>query len=106
MREKEIGDAVKAVVEANQSLGHTVFSLNIYGQVDENQTEWFEALQKTFPDYICYGGLIQFDKSVETLKEYFALSFPTYYEGEGFAGTLIDAYSAGVSVIGNTTRSL
>ena len=25
--------------------------------------------------------------------------FPTYYAGEGFAGTLIDAYSAGIPVI-------
>lgn len=25
--------------------------------------------------------------------------FPTYYSGEGFAGTLIDAFSAGVPVI-------
>ncbi len=99
MREKGIEDAVKTVTAVNQSFGRTVFSLDIYGQVDENQTEWFGALQRTFPDYIRYGGLIPFDKSVETLKEYFALLFPTYYEGEGFAGTLIDAYSAGVPVI-------
>ena len=99
MREKGIEDAVKTVIEVNQSLGRTVFSLDIYGQVDENQTDWFEELRKIFPDYIRYGGLIPFDRSVETLKEYFVLLFPTYYEGEGFAGTLIDAYSAGVPVI-------
>lgn len=99
MREKGIEDAVKTVIKVNRSLGYTAFALDIYGQVDENQTEWFDALQKTFPDYISYGGLIPFDRSVETLKEYFALLFPTYYEGEGFAGTLIDAYSAGVPVI-------
>ena len=99
MKEKGIEDAVQTVTEVNQSLGRTVFSLDIYGQVDENQTDWFEKLQKIFPDYIHYGGLIPFDRSVETLKEYFALLFPTYYEGEGFAGTLIDAYSAGVPVI-------
>lgn len=99
MKEKGIEDAVQTVTEVNQSLGRTVFSLDIYGQVDENQTDWFEELRKIFPDYIRYGGLIPFDRSVETLKEYFALLFPTYYEGEGFAGTLIDAYSAGVPVI-------
>ena len=99
MREKGIEDAVKVVMAVNADFGRDVFSLDIYGQVDENQTEWFESLQKTFPDYIHYGGLIPFDKSVETLKGYFALLFPTYYEGEGFAGTLIDAYSAGVPVI-------
>lgn len=99
MQEKGIADAVKTVIEVNQSLGRTVFSLDIYGQVDENQTDWFVELRKIFLDYIRYGGLIPFDRSVETLKEYFALLFSTYYEGKGFAGTLIDAYSAGVPVI-------
>ena len=99
MKEKGIGDAVEAVRKVNAELGYQAFSLDIYGQVDENQTEWFEALQKTFPDYIRYGGLVPFDRSVDTLKAYFALLFPTYYEGEGFAGTLIDAYCAGVPVI-------
>lgn len=56
-------------------------------------------MQKRFPSYIRYGGLVPFDKSVNVLKDYLALLFPIYYEGEGFAGTLIDAYFAGVPVI-------
>lgn len=99
MREKGIEDAVNAVIDANNSLGSQVFSLDIYGQIDGAQTEWFEELKNSFPSYIRYGGLVPFDKSVEVLKDYFALLFPTYYSGEGFAGTLIDAYSAGVPVI-------
>lgn len=99
MKEKGIEDAVKAVITVNKDLGYQAFSLDIYGQVDDLQIEWFDTLQKTFPPYIQYGGLVPFDKSVDVLKEYFALLFPTYYEGEGFAGTLIDAYSAGVPVI-------
>lgn len=99
MREKGIEDAVNAVVSVNTALGFQAFSLDIYGQVDGAQTEWFDSLQKEFPPYIRYGGLVPFDKSVDVLKCYFALLFPTYYEGEGFAGTLIDAYSAGVPVI-------
>lgn len=99
MKEKGIEDAVKAVVAVNTALGVQAFTLDIYGQVDERGTEWFDSLQKEFPRYIRYGGVVPFDKSVAVLKEYFALLFPTYYEGEGFAGTLIDAYSAGVPVI-------
>lgn len=99
MKEKGIEDAVNAVTVANADLGYTVYSIDIFGQVDESQTEWFENLQSEFPPYIRYGGLVPFDKSVDVLKEYFALLFPTYYQGEGFAGTLIDAYSAGVPVI-------
>lgn len=99
MKEKGIEDAVNAVVAANTVLGVQAFSLDIYGQVDGMQTEWFDSLQKKFPPYIRYGGLVPFDKSVDVLKDYFALLFPTYYNGEGFAGTLLDAYSAGVPVI-------
>lgn len=99
MKEKGIEDAINAVKSVNEKLGRAVYELDIYGQVDASQTEWFENLQKDFPCYIRYGGLVPFDKSVEVLKNYFALLFPTYYEGEGFAGTLIDAFSAGVPVI-------
>ena len=99
MREKGIEDAVNAVVAVNTALGFQAFSLDIYGQVDGTQTEWFDSLQKEFLSYVRYGGLVPFDKSVDVLKDYFALLFPTYYEGEGFAGTLIDAFSAGVPVI-------
>lgn len=99
MREKGIEEAVDAVKSVNEALGRQVFSLDIYGQVDSQQTGWFADLQKTFPESVRYGGMVPFDKSVEVLKEYFALLFPTCYEGEGFAGTLIDAFSAGVPVI-------
>ncbi len=99
MKEKGIEDAVNAVENVNQKYGRTVFSLDIYGQIDDGYREKFEALQKQFPPYINYSGLISFDKSVETPKDYFALLFPTYYNGEGFAGTLIDAMAAGTPVI-------
>lgn len=99
MREKGIEDAVNAVKFANDSIGIHAFSLDIYGQVDSAQIKWFDNLQKTFPPFIRYKGLVPFEKSVDVLKYYFALLFPTYYEGEGFAGTIIDAYSAGVPVI-------
>lgn len=99
MREKGIENAVNAVIAANENLGYQAFTLDIYGQIDASQTEWFDSLKKSFPPYVKYGGLIPFDQSVSVLKDYFALLFPTFYEGEGFAGTLLDAFSAGVPVI-------
>lgn len=99
MQEKGIEDAVNAVRAVNEQFGREVYTLDIYGQVDVNQTEWFDKLKSAFPKYVCYGGMVPADHSVEVLKKYFMLLFPTYYEGEGFAGTLIDAYSAGVPVI-------
>ena len=99
MREKGIEEAVLAVQEVNRRLGRQVFTLDIYGQIDSNQTEWFAQLQETFSESVRYAGMVPFDQSVQVLKEYFALLFPTSYEGEGFAGTLIDAFSAGVPVV-------
>lgn len=99
MKEKGIEDAVEAVKVVNEKYGRTVYTLDIYGQVDTEQTKWFEDLKASFPDYVRYKGLVAYDKSVEVLKDYFALLFPTYYNGEGFAGTLLDAMSAGVPVI-------
>ena len=99
MKEKGVEDAVNAVKVINESVGRVVYSLDIYGPVDSGQTKWFENLRTSFPDYVKYCGIVQYDKSVEVLKNYFALLFPTYYEGEGFAGTLIDAFSAGVPVV-------
>ena len=99
MKEKGIEDAVNAVKAVNEKYGRTVYTLDIYGQVDQNQTEWFESLKADFPDYVNYGGLVPFDKSVEVLKDYFALLFPTRFYTEGIPGTIIDAYAAGVPVI-------
>lgn len=99
MREKGIEDAVNAVVAINEEYGYPVFSLDIYGQIDTEQVEWFNHLQNEFPDYIRYGGLIPFDKSVEVLKEYFALLFPSHFYTEGIPGTIIDAYAAGIPVV-------
>lgn len=104
MKEKGIEDAVNAVEEINKKYGETIFTLDIYGQIDSMQTEWFESLQVKFSKDISYKGLVPFDKSTDVLKNYYALLFPTYYEGEGFAGTLIDAMAAGVPVIASDWR--
>lgn len=99
VEEKGISDAVQAVIAANQHFGETRYTLDIYGQVDSAQTQWFEALKKDFPHCVRYGGTVPFDKSVEVLKDYFVLLFPTRFFTEGVPGTIIDAYAAGIPVI-------
>ena len=99
MKEKGIEDAVNSVKAVNEQAGRTVYTLDIYGQIDDAQTEWFDELKLNFPEYVNYRGVVSFDQSVDVLKEYFALLFPTGFFTEGIPGTIIDAYSAGVPVI-------
>lgn len=87
------------MIKINQKYGRVVYHLDIYGQVEAGEEEWFANLQRKFPDYIRYGGLIAFDKSVDVLKSYFFLLFPTKCPGEGIPGTIIDAYAAGLPVV-------
>lgn len=99
MKEKGIETAASVIKQTNEKLGYTAFSLDIYGQIDAEQTQWFEKLKNTFPQHIRYLGCVDSDKSVEVLKNYFALLFPTCFYTEGIPGTIIDAYSAGIPVI-------
>ena len=99
MREKGIETAVNVIKHVNEYLGYTAYSLDIYGQVDSTQTMWFENLQRKFPEYVQYCGCVDASKSVEVLRNYFALLFPTHFYTEGIPGTIIDAYAAGVPVI-------
>lgn len=45
MKEKGIEDAVNAVKSVNKYFGRVVYTLDIYGQVDSNQTGWFDNLR-------------------------------------------------------------
>ena len=97
--EKGIEEAIQAVIKTNQILGKKRYTLTIYGNIEDNYKKRFADLMKQVPSYISYGGLVPYDQTTEVLKNYFLLLFPTWWEGEGFPGTLIDAFAAGVPAI-------
>lgn len=99
MKEKGIEAAVDAISRVNSELGYLAYTLDIYGQVDSAQTEWFENLKQRFGTDVKYCGCVEAEKSVEVLKNYFALLFPTHFYTEGIPGTIIDAYASGIPVI-------
>lgn len=105
MKEKGIEDIVGAVISINNKNKDEIYKLDIYGQVDVSQEEWFEKLRKSFPNYISYKGAVPSDKSVEILKKYFLLIFPTRFFTEGIPGTILDAYAAGVPVVSSRWES-
>ena len=103
MKEKGIGEAVEAVETCNKQAGKTLFTLDIYGPIVEQ--EWFDCLMKEERQNVNYCGVVPYSQSIHVLNSYFALLFPTYYHGEGFAGTIIDALSAGLPTIASDWKA-
>lgn len=97
--EKGVAYAVEAVRMANEALGGKYIRLDMYGMCPSAYQETFDKILEKNGDFVTYGGVVDFDKTTETLKGYFAMLFPTYYHGEGFPGTVIDAYNAAIPMI-------
>ena len=99
MEQKGVEEAIETVTAINTAAEETVYELDMYGPIDAAYETRFAELQKSFPDFIRYKGMVPSDQSVQALKSYFALLFPTKFYTEGIPGTLIDACAAGVPVI-------
>lgn len=99
MKEKGVEVAIEAIEAINKAANREICQLDIYGRIDDKYTKQFEEIMQTASKAIQYKGMVPYDKSVEAIKDYYALLFPTYWDGEGFPGTIVDAFSAGLPVI-------
>lgn len=99
MEEKGITDAILAVKDINVRREEMAVSLDIYGPLEPAYEEEFRRLLEENRSCVRYMGIADSTKSVEILKNYYALLFPTRWVGEGVPGTVIDAFAAGIPVI-------
>lgn len=75
-------------------------TMSIYGPIDSEEDESFlhnEIVDKF--DFADYGGALDPSKINETLQNYDIFLFPTHYYTEGFPGSILDAYNAGIPVL-------
>lgn len=98
-KDKGIEDAIEAVKLANSLLDGSKVHLDLYGIVPEYYQEDFDEIVKKNDEIVTYKGVANYNQTATVLKSYFAMLFPTYFHGEGFAGCLIDAFFAGIPVI-------
>lgn len=105
MKEKGIEDAIAAIETINRENNAALCTLDIYGAVEHAYAERFKEIMNQATNAVRYCGIVPYDKSVAVLKEYYALLFPTFWEGEGFPGTIVDAFSAGLPVIARDWNS-
>lgn len=98
-KEKGVEDAIEAVKLANRQLNGKYITLDFYGLLPETYKQRFEQLMIENQGIAAYKGIADYNKTVETLSQYFVMLFPTYYHGEGFPGNIIDAYNTGLPII-------
>lgn len=103
--DKGIAEASQVIKHINSTKGRDVLTLDVYGPVKPIDQQWFDQVQASFPDSVKYKGVVPFDKSVEILKDYFMMLFPTKAYTEGVPGTIIDAYAAGLPVLASRWES-
>ena len=101
MPEKGVEDAMRAIRHVNETIGRLVATLDIYGPVEDTYSERFQWALKNMGGrgYTKYCGVVSPNNSVTALKDYYMLLFPTYWNGEGMPGTIIDALSAGLPIV-------
>lgn len=97
--QKGVSDAIDAIKGINKKYNCKKVKLDIYGPIDEDYIDEFKKNINDSSDYVEYKGVVDASQSVDTLKNYYMLLFPTKYFNEGIPGTIIDALAAGIPVI-------
>lgn len=105
MKEKGVTDAIYACDRLNKEVGKNVCVLDVYGPIQEEYKVEFSELCEQYSSVVKYKGVINPSQSVEVLKNYYMLLFPTLFYTEGIPGTIIDAFSAGVPVLASQWES-
>lgn len=81
------------------------FQIHFYGQISEKDRSKFLGKVKHYP-FVEYKDVVQPSNVYSTLTNYDLLLLPTYYEGEGFPGTIIDAYISGLPVLASNWKQI
>ena len=103
--DKGVFRVIDSIKMANNTIGEKAFTLSLFGPIDkEIEKRLFNEINEN-PEVLNYGGIVDYNKSNEILKDYFALCFISSFPGEGFAGTFIDAFFAGLPIIANKWKS-
>lgn len=98
-------DIIFEAVNKLQSQTETKFDIDFYGGISENyKSEFLAKVEKS--TNIHYKGIVQPSDVYNTLSKYDCLLLPTYYDGEGFPGSIVEAYISGIPVIVSDWKDL
>ena len=74
-------------------------SIDFYGPINDADSDDFTSNLDKFPDIVSYKGVVQQDEVTACLVNYDIMLLPTAIYTEGFPGSILDAYIAGIPVI-------
>lgn len=91
------------ILDATQSLldkGISNFSVSFFGPIESGYSTTFEK-RVALLNNVDYNGFLNLkeNKGYDKLAKYDAMLFPSYWDGEGFPGIIIDSYIASVPII-------
>lgn len=94
---------VDYIIQATNKLvanGVDKFVVDFYGRIDSGYEDTFKNFIKD-NNHLKYKGFLDLSNKsgYDVLASYDAMLFPTYWQGEGFPGIVIDAFVAGLPVI-------
>jgi glycosyltransferase involved in cell wall biosynthesis len=98
VKEKGIEEAIAALERLQAQMQGRSISLDVYGPVPNSYEKHFRDLVDRSPT-TTYKGVLSPSDMHEVLEQYDLMLFPTYYAGEGFPGTIIDSFIAGLPVL-------
>lgn len=93
---KGISDLIRLLSEINKD--KVIIKYDVYGMVENDYKNEFENLINTYK-FVSYKGVVDATKSIDIIKKYDLLVFPTKYYTEGIPGTIIDSLASGVPVL-------
>ena len=98
---------INHLLEAAKELGND-YTIHIYGPIRENyESSEEKRFQEKFDEQKgIYQGVLQKEKVLETIRKYDVLILPTFYQGEGYPGVIIEAYSLGLPVISTNWKAI
>ena len=74
-------------------------SIDFYGPINQSDKDEFLTLVERYKSVVTYKGILQQDQVTMSLVNYDLMLLPTRYYTEGFPGSVLDAYIAGIPVI-------
>lgn len=90
-----IGDICKYI---NDNGFNEKVTIDFYGQIDKADKAFFDQLIMSY-DFVHYNGFLLPQQIHATLSRYDLLLLLTHYYTEGFPGSILDAYMAGIPVL-------